>query len=65
MSYLPNGVLTEKETVEQRLERYFIEFKQRIGQAKKEQWTGDISLTLNLNGGIPAGREISFREKSR
>ena len=60
-----NGVASEKETSEQRLARYLADFKARYEQAKREQWTGDFALTLNLNGGHPTRREISFKETAR
>lgn len=56
---------TDRETSEQRLARYLSDFRQRYEQARREQWTGDFSLTLNLNGGHPTRREICFKETAR
>jgi hypothetical protein len=60
-----NGLAAEKETSEQRFVRYVADLRKRYEMATREQWSGELTLTLCLAGGTLTRRSISFEETAK
>lgn len=62
---LPNGYTEQRETGEQRFSRFLDEFRRRHDIARREKYTGELSLTLGLLEGNAVRREIHTKDVSK